>query len=69
MWCKGKIVNKKYVSDPEIACLSSANLTSCNLLLKILLYLSKKFTSGAEIKSEKDVLNEIVEQVQEDEVV
>ena len=67
MWCKGKIVNKKYVSDPEIACLSSSNLTSCNLLLKILFYLRKKFTSVAEIKSEKDMLNEIVEQVQEDE--
>ena len=40
MWCKGELVAKKYVSDPEIAS-SPQHLNSCKLLVKVLHHLKK----------------------------
>ena len=61
MWCKGKMIYKKYFPDREIATLQY--LTSFNSLVKILSYLHEKFIgSVADNKTENDLLYEIVEQ-------
>ena len=56
---------KKYVSDPGIAS-SPQHLISCKLLVKILHHLKKQFTGiVVENKTDKDKVNEIVEQLQD----
>ena len=59
------MINKKYFPDREIETLQY--LTSFNSLVKILNYLHEKFIgSVADNKTEKDLLYEIVEQLQDE---
>ena len=67
MWCKGKIVYKKYFPDHDIASLQF--VTSCKAIMKILNYLQERCICNGAVshaKTEKDLLDEIVERLYDD---
>ena len=66
MWCKGKIVCKKYFPDHDIA---SLQFVTCKAIMKILNYLQERCTCNRAVshaKTEKDLLDEIVERLYDD---